>query len=146
MNLGAFAVVTLFGRKGEENVLIEDYRGMGYHYPGLGAAMALFMFSMAGIPPTAGFMAKFYVFSAAVAKGYVWLVIIAVLNSLVSVYYYFRVTMKIYMQAPEKDLEGVNLRPAGVLALLVTAIGTVWVGIFPDTYLDLAKQALPQLF
>jgi NADH-quinone oxidoreductase subunit N len=146
MNLGAFAVVTLIGRKGEENVLIEDYRGMGYRFPALGAAMALFMFSMAGIPPTAGFMAKFYVFSAAVGKGYVWLVVIAVLNSLVSVYYYFRVTMKIYMQAPEKQLEGITFRPAAVLALLLTAFGTLWVGVFPNTYLNLAKQALPRLF
>lgn len=146
MNLGAFAVVTLFGRKGEENVLVEDYRGIGYRYPVLGAAMALFMFSMAGIPPTAGFMAKFYVFSAAVAKGYIWLVVIAVLNSLVSVYYYFRVTMKIYMQAPERDLEAVALRPPMALALSVTAVGTMWVGVFPNTYLNLAKQALPYLF
>lgn len=146
MNMGAFAVITLYGRKGEENVFIEDYRGLGFRYPALGAAMALFMFSMAGIPPTAGFMAKFYVFSAAVNKGYIWLVVIAVLNSLVSVYYYFRVTMKMYMQAPERDLEGVGLGPAMAVALLVTAVGTLWLGVFPDTYLDLAKQALPQLF
>ncbi len=104
MNMGAFAVVVLYGNKGEENIYIEDYKGMGTRYPVLGAAMALFMFSLAGLPPTAGFMGKFYVFSAAVAKGYVWLVVIAVLNSLVSVYYYFRVTIKIYMQPAEKEI------------------------------------------
>ncbi len=146
MNMGAFGVVILFGRKGEENILIEDYRGMGTRYPVLGAAMALFMFSLAGIPPTAGFMGKFYVFSAAVAKGYIWLVVIAVLNSLVSVYYYFRVTMKIYMQPSEKESEGVALRPAMGVALALMAFGTLWVGVFPNTYLDLAKQALPRLF
>jgi len=143
MNMGAFAVVTAFGRKGEENVFIEDYRGMGFRYPVLGAAMALFMFSLAGLPPTAGFMAKFYVFSSAVAKGYVILVVIAVLNSLVSVYYYFRVTIKIYMQAQEKDLEGVAMRPAMGVALALMALGTLWVGVFPNTYLSLARQALP---
>jgi NADH-quinone oxidoreductase subunit N len=146
MNMGAFGVVILLGRKGEENVLIEDYRGVGTRYPVLGAAMALFMFSLAGLPPTAGFMGKFYVFSSAVAKGYVWLVVIAVLNSVVSVYYYFRVTIKIYMQAPEKDLEGVAVTPAMVVALVLMAAGTLWVGTFPNTYLDLAKQAVPRLF
>ncbi len=146
MNMGAFAVVILFGRKGENNVLVEDYRGMGTRYPVLGAAMALFMFSLAGLPPTAGFFGKFYVFSAAVAQGYVWLVVIAVLNSLVSVYYYFRVTIKIYMQAPENDLEGVAFRPAAMVALVLMAVGTLWVGVFPGTYLSLALQAVPRLF
>lgn len=146
MNMGAFAVVVVYGRKGEQNVLIEDYRGMGTRYPVLGAAMALFMFSLAGLPPTAGFMGKFYVFSAAVSKGYVWLVVIAVLNSLVSVYYYFRVTMKIYMQQPDREFEGVNFSVPVVVALSLMAIGTLWVGVFPDTYLDLARQAIPRLF
>jgi NADH-quinone oxidoreductase subunit N len=146
MNMGAFAVVILLGRRGEENVLIEDYRGVGTRFPVLGAAMALFMFSMAGLPPTAGFMGKFYVFSSAVAKGYVWLVVIAVLNSLVSVYYYFRVTIKIYMQPAEKELEGVAVGAPIAVALALTAAGTLWVGMFPNTYLDLAKQALPKLF
>lgn len=146
MNMGAFAVVVVYGRKGEQNILIEDYRGMGTRYPVLGAAMALFMFSLAGLPPTAGFMGKFYVFSAAVSKGYVWLVVIAVLNSLVSVYYYFRVTMKIYMQQPDREFEGVNFSVPVVVALSLMAIGTLWVGVFPDTYLDLARQAIPRLF
>lgn len=146
MNMGAFAVVVLYGRKGEQNVLIEDYRGMGTRYPVLGAAMALFMFSLAGLPPTAGFMGKFYVFSAAVAKGYVWLVVIAVMNSLISVYYYFRVTIKIYMQPAEKEIEGVRFGAPVVVALALMAAGTLWVGVFPDTYLDLARQSLPKLF
>jgi NADH-quinone oxidoreductase subunit N len=146
MNMGAFAVVVVYGRKGEANVMIEDYRGMGTRYPVLGAAMALFMFSLAGLPPTAGFMGKFYVFSAAVAKGYVWLVVIAVLNSLVSVYYYFRVTMKIYMQEAEGGIEGVSFGAPVVVALALMAVGTLWVGIFPNSYLDLAKQAIPRLF
>jgi NADH-quinone oxidoreductase subunit N len=119
---------------------------MGTRYPVLGAAMALFMFSLAGLPPTAGFMGKFYVFSAAVAKGYVWLVVIAVLNSLVSVYYYFRVTMKIYMQEAEGGIEGVSFGAPVVVALALMAVGTLWVGIFPNSYLDLAKQAIPRLF
>ena len=108
--------------------------------------MALFMFSLAGLPPTAGFMGKFYVFSAAVAKGYVWLVVIAVLNSLVSVYYYFRVTIKIYMQPAEKEIQGIRFGAPAVVALVLMAAGTLWVGAFPDSYLELARQALPKLF
>jgi NADH-quinone oxidoreductase subunit N len=147
MNMGAFGVVTLYGRKGEANIFIEDYRGMGFQYPALGALMAVFMFSMAGIPPTAGFFAKFYVFSAAVDKGYVWLVVIALLNSVVSVYYYFRVTVKMYMQAPEKEeVEELRFGPAVSLALGLMLIGTLWLGVYPGIYLHLAREALPQLF
>ena len=110
----------------------------------MAAAMALFMFSMAGIPPTAGFFAKFYVFSAAVSEGYIWLVVIAVMNSLVSVYYYFRIPVKMYMQAAEKDLEDAPRCPAMISALVLTSVGVLWVGIFPNTYLNLAAQALAE--
>jgi NADH-quinone oxidoreductase subunit N len=88
MNLGAFGCVILLGKKGEENTLITDYAGIGFKYPLLSAAMTIFLLSMAGIPPLGGFMAKFYVFSAAVKSKFYWLAILGVLNSAVSVYYY----------------------------------------------------------
>ncbi|MGD0625339.1 MAG: NADH-quinone oxidoreductase subunit N, partial [Thermodesulfobacteriota bacterium] len=100
MNLGAFGVVILYGRKGEENINIGDYSGMASKYPLLAAAMAIFMFSLAGIPPTAGFVGKFYIFSAAVKAGYIGLAIIGVLNSALSVYFYLRVTVMMYMRNP----------------------------------------------
>ncbi len=142
MNLGAFAVVILYGRKGEENVAIEDYRGMGLRHPILGAAMTIFMFSLAGIPPTAGFVGKFYVFSAAIQAGYIWLAIIGILNSAVSVYYYFRVTIKMYMQEPEKELSPLSFRPAMVVALVLMAVFTLKIGILPSFYLDMARQSI----
>ncbi|MEE9610178.1 MAG: NADH-quinone oxidoreductase subunit N [Desulfatiglandales bacterium] len=142
MNLGAFAVVILYGRKGEENVAIEDYRGMGLRHPILGAAMTIFMFSLAGIPPTAGFVGKFYVFSAAIQAGYIWLAIIGILNSAVSVYYYFRVTIKMYMQEPEKELPPLSFRPAMVVALVLMAVFTLKIGILPSFYLDMARQSI----
>jgi NADH-quinone oxidoreductase subunit N len=142
MNLGAFAVVILYGRKGEENVSIEDYRGMGLRHPILGLAMAIFMFSLAGIPPTAGFVGKFYVFSAAIKAGYIWLAIIGILNSAVSVYYYFRVTMKMYMQEPEKELIPLSFKPAMVVALILMAAFTLKIGILPSFYLDMARQSI----
>src|SRR4030066_1928309 len=84
MNIGAFTVVILLGKKGEENTLIADYAGIGFKYPLLAAAMTIFLLSMAGIPPLGGFMAKFYVSSAAVKEKFYWLAILGVLNSGVS--------------------------------------------------------------
>ncbi len=86
MNLGAFGVVILVGRKKDSYLNIYDYSGLGAQHPVLAAIMALFMFALAGIPPTAGFVGKFYIFSAAIKAGYIWLAIIGVMNSLVSVY------------------------------------------------------------
>ncbi|HSR11483.1 MAG TPA: NADH-quinone oxidoreductase subunit N [Thermodesulfobacteriota bacterium] len=142
MNLGAFGVVILYGRKGEENVLISDYSGMGAKYPLLAAAMAVFMFSLAGIPPTAGFVGKFYIFSAAVKSGYIGLAVIGVLNSALSVYYYLRVTVMMYMRNPEKEMSRLEATPALVIALSIAVFGTLQMGITPAHYLDLARQSI----
>jgi NADH-quinone oxidoreductase subunit N len=145
MNLGAFACVILLGRKGEENTLVADYAGIGFKYPLLGAAMTVFMLSMAGIPPLGGFMAKFYVFSAAVKNQDYWLVVIGVLNSAVSVYYYLRVTVMIYFREPEREIQGLEFSPASVLALILAVIGTFYMGLFPANVLSLAQRSLPGL-
>jgi len=145
MNLGAFGVVIVFGRKGEENLDINDYSGMGFKYPALGLLMAVFLFSLAGIPPTAGFVGKFYIFSAAVKAGYIWLAIIGVMNSLVSVYYYLRITVMMYMKEPVKELGPLSLSPSMVIALIIAIAGTLLIGIFPSPYLDLARQSVPLL-
>ncbi len=142
MNLGAFGVVILYGRKGEENVNLSDYCGMGYKYPLLAVAMAIFMFSLAGIPPTAGFVGKFYIFSAAVKAGYIGLAIIGVLNSALSVYFYLRVTVMMYMRPAEKDSGALDLSPAMVVALVIAVAGTLQMGITPSHYLNLARQSV----
>jgi NADH-quinone oxidoreductase subunit N len=142
MNLGAFGVVILYGRKGEENINIGDYSGMASKYPLLAAAMAIFMFSLAGIPPTAGFVGKFYIFSAAVKAGYIGLAIIGVLNSALSVYFYLRVTVMMYMRNPEKEFARLDLSPAMVIALMIAVWGTLQMGITPSRYLDLARQSV----
>ena len=142
MNLGAFGVVILYGRKGEENILVSDYSGMASKYPLLAAAMAIFMFSLAGIPPTAGFVGKFYIFSAAVKAGYIGLAIIGVLNSALSVYFYLRVTVMMYMRAPEKEQPGLDLSPAMVIALIIAVFGTLQMGLTPSQYLNLARQSI----
>jgi NADH-quinone oxidoreductase subunit N len=142
MNLGAFGVVILYGRKGEENILINDYSGMASKYPLLAAGMAIFMFSLAGIPPTAGFVGKFYIFSAAIKAGYIGLAIIGVLNSALSVYFYLRVTVMMYMRNPEKEQAPLEMCPALVVALVIAVFGTLQMGIIPSQYLNLARQSI----
>ncbi|MEE9241265.1 MAG: NADH-quinone oxidoreductase subunit N [bacterium] len=147
MNLGAFCVVVATGANGPERTQIDDYAGMGLTRPVLAVVMALFMVSLAGLPPTGGFVAKFYVFSAAVKAGYVWLAVIAVLNSVISVYYYLRLVVVMYMQ----DLPGGEAQtspavsPRGwsyaFVALLLTVIGTLNLGIFPGAVIDFTMRS-----
>ena len=100
MNIGAFAIIILVGKKGEPNNNVQDYAGFGTKHPVLAMCMSIFLFSLAGIPPTAGFIGKFYLFAGAVQDGYIWLAIIGVLNSAASVYYYLRVMVYMYMKKP----------------------------------------------
>jgi len=142
MNLGAFGVVILVGRVKDSYLSIYDYSGLGFQHPALAAAMAVFMFALAGIPPTAGFVGKFYIFSAAVQAGYIWLAIIGVMNSLVSVYYYLRITVLMYMRPAEADLGPVAFTPALTAVLLVTALGVMFIGIFPGFFYNLAVNSV----
>jgi NADH-quinone oxidoreductase subunit N len=142
MNIGAFTVVILLGKKGEENTLISDYAGLSLQHPLLAAAMAIFMFSLAGVPPMAGFMAKFYVFSAAVQANYYWLAVIGVLNSAVAAYYYLRVLIYMYFREPEKELAIGPFSPAAVLAVIISVWGVLHIGILPSTFLALAQRSI----
>jgi NADH-quinone oxidoreductase subunit N len=145
MNIGAFTCVILLGKKGEENILINDYAGIGFKYPLLAASMTIFLLSMAGIPPLGGFMAKFYVFSAAVKSRFYWLAILGVLNSAVSVYYYLRVTVLMYFRESEREITGLQFSPASVIALILTVIGTLYMGIFPANVLSFAQRSIAGL-
>ena len=145
MNLGAFTVVILLGKKGEENTLINDYAGIGFKHPLLAAAMTIFLLSMAGIPPLGGFMAKFYVFSAAVKEKFYWLAILGVLNSAISVYYYLRVTVLMYFRESEREITGLEFSPASVFALILAVIGTLYMGIFPANVLSFAQKSIAGL-
>lgn len=141
MNLGAFFVVILYGRHAEDHLKIGDYAGMGSRYPLLGAAMAVFMFSLAGIPPMAGFAGKFYLFASAVKAGYVDLAIIGLINSVISVYYYLRVTIMIYMKEPAAPLPRIPFPRTAALAAAAAALATLILGIFPEKFIHLARQS-----
>ncbi len=145
MNLGAFTCVILFGKKGEENILITNYAGVGFKYPLLAASMTIFLLSMAGIPPLGGFMAKLYIFSAAVEAKFYWLAILGVLNSAISVYYYLRVTVLMYFRESEREITGLQFSPAPVIALILALIGTFYMGLFPANVLSFAQKSIAGL-
>jgi NADH-quinone oxidoreductase subunit N len=145
MNMGAFIVVILYGRQAEDNLNISDYAGMGYKYPVLAATMAIFMFSLAGIPPTAGFVGKFYIFAAAVKGGFIDLAIIGVINSVLSVYYYLRVTIMIYMREPATDAPRIQFSRTATVATTIAAVATLLLGIFPEIFLTLARQSVSMI-
>jgi len=141
MTLGAFAVVIALGRRGQPNENLDDYNGVGFRSPFLGAAMAIFMLSLSGIPPLAGFVGKFYIFSAAVKSGYVGLAIIGVLNSVVSVYYYVGVLVRMYMTEGSTDVTAPSSRPYLFATLLLTMSGTILLGLFPSSLAEVARQS-----
>ena len=134
MNIGAFGVVIAWGERGREHLEIPDFAGLGWRSPALGLALSVFMVSLAGIPPTAGFFGKYYIFRSAIENGYTSLVVIAVLNSALSVYYYLRVLVALYMQKPVREIT--LGRPAAVgFVVAVCAIAVFWVGFAPDSFL-----------
>ncbi len=136
MNIGAFGVVALLAKSEQEYVNISEYRGLAYRRPFAALAMAIFMFSLSGIPPTAGFLAKFYVFSGAVQAGYIWLVILGVINSMISLYYYLGVIVVMFMQEPEGEKKPVTPLPAVVIALGIAVFATLNLGLFPGQWMD----------
>jgi NADH-quinone oxidoreductase subunit N len=142
MNIGAFAVIVLIGKKGEANNNVSDYAGLGFRRPVLALCMSIFLFSLAGMPPTAGFIGKFYLFSAAIKSGYIWLAIIGVLNSAASVYYYLRVMVFMYMKDPTEEFDWVKVSPAIALCLLISVAGALIPGVVPSYLLNLAQKAV----
>jgi len=145
MNIGAFSAVIALSRKGKEFLELEDYSGIGFRYPWIGATFTVFLFSLAGFPPTGGFLAKFYIFSAAVHKGLVPLVIIGVLASLISVFYYLRIIIYMYMRKPTRNVEIFAYNPALFLVLFLCLYGVLMLGIFPGNILLYIKQAVAAL-
>jgi NADH-quinone oxidoreductase subunit N len=132
MTLGAFALVSAIENRSDSRGLeLEDLSGLGLRRPMLGFAMAVFMFAMAGIPPTAGFFAKYYVFSAAVERGLVTLAVIGVLNSALSLYYYLRVVVYMYFRKSKVDQPVFDDWGVRVV-LLVSVLAVLWLGLGPS--------------
>ena len=145
MNLGAFGILSLLGRGQEDRATLADLSGLAVRHPGLAAAMAVFMLSLGGIPPTAGFMGKVYVFSVAVDAGQIPLVIVGVLNSALSIYYYLRVTVVMYMREPQGEPVEVAWGAPAVLAMFATLFLTLWWGIQASGLLEQAQRSISAL-
>jgi NADH-quinone oxidoreductase subunit N len=145
MNVGAFAAVIALSKRGTEFLELEDYAGVGFKYPWIGATLAVFLLSLAGFPPTAGFLAKFYVFSAAVKVDLVPLVIVAVLASLVSVFYYLRIIVYMYMREPAREVDIEAENPALFLVLFLCLYGVLQLGVFPGNILAAIRLAVATL-
>jgi NADH-quinone oxidoreductase subunit N len=142
MNIGAFAVLALAGKQGEENLTLEGFAGFGYKRPFLGVAMCVFLFSLMGLPPTAGFAGKFYVFAGAVEAGYIWLAVIGVLNSALSLYYYLRVMVSMYFREPTEDFAWVSMPMGAMICIILAIAGVLYLGVLPQQVMEMAKTAM----
>ena len=142
MNIGAFGIVALLGKEEGEYDQISDFAGLGFKYPMMGVAMSVFMFSLAGIPPSAGFMGKFYIFTEGIKAGYVWLVIFGAINSIISIYYYLRVVVVMYFHTSEGQVIMPKPSRTTVLALAIACWGVLLMGIFPTYFWSFATHCV----
>jgi NADH-quinone oxidoreductase subunit N len=136
MNMGAFAIVTLIARGNDRHTAIEDYNGLGSLSPVLAFSLSLFMLSLLGMPLTAGFMGKLMVFSSAVRQGYLWLVVIGVLNSAVSAYYYLRLIIVMFFRERTAPWDAPRVPVSLALALVITVVGVLYLGLFPGRVIN----------
>jgi NADH-quinone oxidoreductase subunit N len=144
MKLGAFTIVSQLGGEGEKHLSLDDYTGLGRRQPVVAAALSLFLLSLLGLPVTAGFFGKFYVFKAAVNSHLIWLAVLMAVNSIIGAYYYFRLIVVMYMREPSMEsgpAPSIVSFPMTVnVVLAVTAAGTVYFGLFPSQVLNYVLQ------
>ena len=140
-NIGAFTIVALIGRENERRTQIEDYAGIGFRQPLLAASLSVCLLSLAGIPLTAGFAGKFLIFRAAIQSHFLWLAVIGVVNSAISVYYYLRVIVVMYMKEPAEEYIPIAVSPSTAAVLVLTTVGILQLGIYPDFVMSLARNS-----
>jgi NADH-quinone oxidoreductase subunit N len=139
MNIGAFGVITIMEQEDDRNLNLEDYTGLSTQRPLLAMLMAVFMFSLAGVPPFGGFFGKYYVFLAAVKADMTWLAIVGVLTSLVSAYYYLRIVVLMYFREGRGDV-AVKPSLAAMIAIGIAAVLILQLGIYPSTVVQLVQS------
>jgi NADH-quinone oxidoreductase subunit N len=144
-SVGAFGTILLLEREGEEAVDLAAYGGLAGRHPVLALGFTVFLLALIGMPPTAGFVGKFYLFSAAIQRGFVWLAVIAVLNSVMAAYYYLRLIVYMYMRDAEGAPTTARVTPAASLALLASAWVTLQLGLWPGPVLAIAQRAVAPL-
>jgi NADH-quinone oxidoreductase subunit N len=145
MNLGTFGVLSILAGRGDTNLNLHDMSGISRRHPWLAFATAVFMFSMAGVPPTAGFAAKYYLFYSAVQAGEIPLVVIAVLCSAIGVYYYLRVLVHMYMRDPSGQPQTTTVPAFGAFAVAMMVAMTLQIGVLPSKMLAVTKRVVARL-
>jgi NADH-quinone oxidoreductase subunit N len=145
-NLAAFGVIALLGTRDKPNDNLRDYAGLWHARPALAALMTVSLLSLGGLPPTAGFIGKWYIFSAAVSAGYYTLAVIGVLTSVISVFFYLRVVVMMYMAEREGETPPVRVTGLGMAALAVSIAAIFYLGVLPTQVLDLAENSIRTIF
>jgi NADH-quinone oxidoreductase subunit N len=141
MNLGAFYTVMIIANKtGSED--IEAYKGLGYRSPFVAACFTIFLFSLTGIPPTVGFIGKLYLFAALINAQWIWLAIVGVLNSVVSLYYYVRIVRNMYLRDPEGETTPITFAPQYVIIMLVLVVPNLVLGLYFGPLVNLAQASV----
>jgi NADH-quinone oxidoreductase subunit N len=140
MQLGAFTVIVMLRRRDVIGDELKDFSGLAFRQPFAAFAMLLFMLSLGGIPPTAGFMGKFWLFGAAIDSGYVWLAVIGVLNSAISLYYYIRLVVFMYLKKETLGSEPTST-PALTFAVTVAVVATLVLGVYPRLLFEVAEAS-----
>jgi NADH-quinone oxidoreductase subunit N len=151
MQLGAFIVVAMLEKRDDgsreyKNVDLEYYKGLGKRNPVIAIFMTLFLFSLAGIPPFAGFWGKYYLFYAAIKSGMIWLAVTGILLSLIGVYYYLKIIVYMWLNESEEgvSIEKISFSNTGVAATILAVIGTILFGLDPNLFFTLFKFVVPQ--
>ena len=140
MQIGAFGVVSVLENKEGKYLNISDYQGLAYRHPVIAGLMALFMFSLAGIPPLAGFFGKYYLFASAVTANMTWLAIVGVLASVVSVYFYLGVVVNMYFREVPEGITSVTISKLGATALIIAAAAVIELGLTPGYIVSLTEK------
>jgi NADH-quinone oxidoreductase subunit N len=141
MKLGAFILISQLSGESERHMEIDDFRGLAMRQPVAAACFALFLLSLLGLPVTAGFLGKFYIFNAALASRLVWLAVLLAINSVIAAFYYLRVIVVMYMREPNQTWDPLPMPWAVTFVLSIAAAGTFYLGLFPGRVMALATQA-----
>jgi NADH-quinone oxidoreductase subunit N len=146
MNIGAFAVIGYVASRNERFVKVDDLAGLGRRQPAVAALLSIFVFSLIGVPLTGGFVGKFYVFQAALNSHLVWLTVLGLINSAIAAYYYLKIIVAIYMREPDVPTLQLEAPPVSLrLAMWVSAIGVLALGLFPSAFLQFATSSAAAL-
>jgi NADH-quinone oxidoreductase subunit N len=141
MNLGAFYTVMIVANKtGSED--IDAYKGLGYRSPFVAACFTIFLFSLTGIPPTVGFIGKLYLFAALISAKWIWLAIVGVLNSVVSLYYYVRIIRNMYLTSPQGEAAPIRFAPQYIALMLVLVVPNILLGLYFSPLVNLAQASV----